>query len=130
MRRLQMKAVADAGAVMVMLPQEVVERLGLRERGNVIVTYADERKEERPVAGIVTVRSGEHATELGREQRACRLEHRVVGSTHGVRQIAGGDQIARRFEVLSGTVEPAHTQRPPRTLLGGQRLRPSASTLR
>jgi predicted aspartyl protease len=63
-RRLQIKALTDTGAVMLVLPQEVVERLGLRERGKVIVTYADERKEERPVAGVVTIKSGERSTEL------------------------------------------------------------------
>ncbi len=35
---------------MVMLPQDEVEQLGLDQGGRVIVTYADERKEERLVA--------------------------------------------------------------------------------
>ena len=55
-RRTIVSAVVDTGAVMLMLPQNVVERLGLNVRRTVIVTYADERKEERPVAGPVTVR--------------------------------------------------------------------------
>ena len=55
-RRTTVSAVVDTGAVMLMLPQNVVERLGLNVRRTVIVTYADERKEERPVAGPVTVR--------------------------------------------------------------------------
>ena len=46
------------------LPQEIVEKLGLRIRGQVIVTYADERKEERPRAGIVTVRVGDRDTDV------------------------------------------------------------------
>ena len=54
-RRTTVSAVVDTGAVMLMLPQNVVERLGLDTRRTVIVTYADERKEERPVAGPVTV---------------------------------------------------------------------------
>ena len=33
------------------LPQNVVERLGLEQQRTVVVTYADERKEERPLAG-------------------------------------------------------------------------------
>ena len=37
-----------------MLPQNVVERLGVRTRRTAIVTYADERKEERPIAGPLT----------------------------------------------------------------------------
>ncbi len=40
------------------LPQNVVERLGLEQRGTAFVTYADERREERPLAGPVTVRIG------------------------------------------------------------------------
>lgn len=49
---------------MLVLPQDLVEALGLREVGKVIVTYADERKEERALAGIVTVRSGNRLTTL------------------------------------------------------------------
>ena len=42
---------------MLVLPQNVVERLGVGVRRTVIVSYADERKEERPVAGP-TIRIG------------------------------------------------------------------------
>ena len=55
-RRTSVKAVVDTGAVMLMLPQNVVERLGINIRRTVVVTSADERKEELPVAGPVTVR--------------------------------------------------------------------------
>ena len=54
-RRSRVDGIVDTGAVALVLPQNVVERLGLTERRTVIVTYADERKEERPVAGPVTV---------------------------------------------------------------------------
>jgi clan AA aspartic protease len=54
----------DSGAVMLVLPQDLVETLGLSEVGKVIVTYADERKEERPVAGIVTVKVGNRLTSV------------------------------------------------------------------
>lgn len=57
-RSLKVPLVVDTGAVMLVLPQDLVEALGLSEVGNVIVIYADERKEERPVAGVVTVRVG------------------------------------------------------------------------
>lgn len=63
-RSVEINALVDSGATMLMLPQEVVERLGLRVRGKVIVNYADERKEERPRAGIVTVRVGERDTDV------------------------------------------------------------------
>src|SRR4051794_25247472 len=55
-RHHSMNALVDTGAVMLFLPQDVVELLGLKIRRTVIVTYADERKEERPVAGPVTIK--------------------------------------------------------------------------
>jgi clan AA aspartic protease len=57
-RKYQMNAIVDTGAVMLALPQEVVEELGLEITRTVVVTYADERKEERPVAGPVTIKIG------------------------------------------------------------------------
>ena len=54
-RRSTVDAIVDTGAVMLVLPQNVVERLGLEQRGTVMVTYADERQDERPIAGPVTV---------------------------------------------------------------------------
>lgn len=50
--------VVDTGAFMLVLPENVVGRLGLETQRQVVVTYADERKETRPVAGPVTVRIG------------------------------------------------------------------------
>lgn len=64
LRTAKIQALADTGAVMLVLPQDLVEALGLLEVGRVIVTYADERKEERPLAGIVTVRVGDRTTRL------------------------------------------------------------------
>ena len=57
-RRSTVEAIVDTGAVMLVLPQNVVERLGVGIRRTVIVSYADERKEERPVAGPLTIRIG------------------------------------------------------------------------
>ena len=54
-RRTTLSATVDTGAVILMLPRNIVKRLGLDIRRTVMVTYADERKEERPVAGPVTV---------------------------------------------------------------------------
>ena len=58
-RRTRADGIVDTGAVTLVLPQNVVERLGLAAQRTVIVTYTDERKEERPVAGPVTVRIGD-----------------------------------------------------------------------
>ena len=57
-RRTTVDGVVDTGAVMLVLPENVVGRLGLETQRHVVVTYADERKETRPVAGPVTVRIG------------------------------------------------------------------------
>ena len=58
-RRTAVDGIVDAGAVTLVLPQNIVERLGLKTRRTVVVTYADERKEERPVAGPVTIEIGD-----------------------------------------------------------------------
>jgi len=63
LRSLTIQALVNSGAVMLVLPQDLVEVLGLREVGKAIVTY-DERKEERPLAGIVTVRVGSRVTSV------------------------------------------------------------------
>ena len=57
-RRSTVEAVVDTGAVMLVLPQNVVERLGVGVRRTVIVSCADERNEERPIAGPVTIHIG------------------------------------------------------------------------
>lgn len=58
-RRATVKAVADTGAVMLALPEDVVEALGVEVVGNVACSYADGRQGERPVAGPLTVRIGD-----------------------------------------------------------------------
>ena len=54
-RRTEVEGVVDTDAVSLALPQNVVERLGLDTRGTAVVTYADGRKDERPVVGPLTV---------------------------------------------------------------------------
>ena len=55
-RQTEVKGVVDTGAVALALPRNIAERLGLVTRGTAVVTYADDRKDERPVVGPVTVR--------------------------------------------------------------------------
>ena len=55
-RTARVNALVDSGARTLVMPEELVEALGLSYHGTVQVTYADERKERRPVAGVVTVR--------------------------------------------------------------------------
>ena len=58
-RKYRIEAAVDLGSVMLVLPQDVVEKLDLDISQTVIVTYADERKEERSVAGTVTIKIGD-----------------------------------------------------------------------
>ena len=58
-RSATVDGVVDTGAVMLVLPEDVVDRLGLATQREVVVTYADERKETRPVAGPVVVHIGD-----------------------------------------------------------------------
>ncbi|MFH1097020.1 MAG: aspartyl protease family protein [Candidatus Desantisbacteria bacterium] len=57
-RKEEATALVDTGAIMLMLPQDLVEALGLEIIRKAVVTYADERKEERNIAGVVSVRIG------------------------------------------------------------------------
>jgi predicted aspartyl protease len=50
--------VVDTAAVMLVLPQDVVEHLGLRKHGKSVVTFADDRKAEWERAGPLTLRIG------------------------------------------------------------------------
>ncbi len=63
-RHHSMKALVDTGAVTLMLPQDAVEKLGLRTLRTVIVTYADERRETRSVAGPVTIIIGDRSMNI------------------------------------------------------------------
>lgn len=63
-RTEKVKVLADSGCTILSLPQDLVERLGLIiKKEKVIVTYADDRKEARPVAGVLTVRVGDRSME-------------------------------------------------------------------
>ncbi len=55
MRHTRVAGIVDTGVVMLVLLQNVVGRLGLELRHSAVVTYANERKDERPVAGPVTI---------------------------------------------------------------------------
>ena len=57
-RRATVEGVVDTGALMLVLPGDVVDQLGLETQRKVVVTYANEYQETRPVAGPVTVHIG------------------------------------------------------------------------
>ena len=59
-RQERVRVLADSGSTLLVLPQDLVERLGLRITDRkVIVTYADERKEERSVARGLIIQVGD-----------------------------------------------------------------------
>ena len=63
-RREKVRVLVDSGCTMLVLPQDLVERLGLEITGQkVIVTYANEHKEEREIAGTLTVKIGDRSME-------------------------------------------------------------------
>ena len=57
-RSATVTGIVDTGAVLLMLPENVVSQLGLSKLGDAVVRYADERQESRPVAGPVTLHIG------------------------------------------------------------------------
>lgn len=54
-RSAEVEAVVDTGAVMMLLPQDLVEALGLDRMGKTIATLADESRVELEQAGMVSV---------------------------------------------------------------------------
>ena len=58
-RRMTIPAVADTGAIMLALPEDVVSQIGARPAGSIVATFADGRRDEVPVAGPLIVRIGD-----------------------------------------------------------------------
>ncbi|MGK5094539.1 retropepsin-like aspartic protease [Deltaproteobacteria bacterium TL4] len=54
----ELDMLVDTGAVLLMLPQDEIEKLGLQPSKKIVVTYADERKEERWVVHGVEIAIG------------------------------------------------------------------------
>lgn len=60
-RRATVRAVADTGAVMLALPEDVVERLGVEVVGSAAFTYANGQRGDLPIAGPLAVRIGDRS---------------------------------------------------------------------
>ncbi len=54
-RRAAFEAVVDTGALMLALPEDIVDRLGISIVDSGTVTYADGRREDLPIAGPMTI---------------------------------------------------------------------------
>lgn len=79
-RSVEIEALVDTGATMLMLPADVVERLGLKERGRRKVRYANGEEDTVPWVGGVRV------TILGRDMIADALVE-PAGTTALIGQI-------------------------------------------
>ena len=60
-RQFELNCLIDRGAVITLLPKEVVDLLELPDSGAVIVTFADERKEKLKKAGPVKIQIGDRS---------------------------------------------------------------------
>jgi len=58
-RKAEIEAVVDTGAVMMLLPQELVEQLGLRRAGKVVVRLANEERVEMEKASGIHLAIGD-----------------------------------------------------------------------
>ena len=54
-REVEVSAVIDTGATMLVLPGDIVQKLGLRKMRDVRVRYANGKVEKKEVYGVVTV---------------------------------------------------------------------------
>jgi len=54
-KSVEVDAVIDTGATMVVLPKDIVDALGLRKVREVKVRYASNKVETRPIYGVVTI---------------------------------------------------------------------------
>lgn len=54
-RKVEVEALVDTGAVMMLIPQDMKEHLGIEDKGKVIAVLADERRIELLKAGTVRV---------------------------------------------------------------------------
>jgi len=54
-KSVEVEAVIDTGATMVVLPRDIVEELGLRKMREVKVRYANNKMETKPIYGVVNI---------------------------------------------------------------------------
>jgi len=54
-KSVEVEAVIDTGATMVVLPKDIVEELGLRKMREVKVRYANNKVETKPIYGVVNI---------------------------------------------------------------------------
>ena len=84
-RRVELDALVGTGAVMTLLPQDVVEALGLPLDGKIIVTLANEETIELPRARLLSLALGDRQMDTGdrRDVSRCSVSSFSNGSTSG-----------------------------------------------
>ncbi|MDE2966907.1 MAG: retroviral-like aspartic protease family protein [Chloroflexota bacterium] len=60
-RHTRIPAIADTGAMMLALPEDVVRQLGLQQVDSITARYADGRRDSLPVAGPLNIQIGERS---------------------------------------------------------------------
>lgn len=91
-KSVEVEAVVDTGATMLVLPQDIIDELGLRKMREVKVRYANNKTEVKPVYGVVTVEMCGRAGEFN-----------VLGEPEGTQPLIG--QII--LEQLDLIVDPS-----------------------
>jgi aspartyl protease family protein len=91
-KSVEVEAVIDTGATMLVLPQSIVEELHLRKMREVSVRYANNKTEVKPIYGVVTVEIQGRAREFN-----------VLGEPDGSQPLVG--QVV--LEQLDLVVQPS-----------------------
>ncbi len=89
-RRVRIQAVADASAMMLALPADIVAELGLSEVGSVSARHAEGDSEPLPVAGPLNIRIGESS-----------MVTDCVVVPHGADAVVG-QIVTRTLDLLAG----------------------------
>lgn len=59
---IEVDCLVDTGAVMLMLPRDVINKLGIAITSKAVVTLANEQKDEMDIAGPLSITIGERKT--------------------------------------------------------------------
>jgi predicted aspartyl protease len=110
-RRLELDALVDTGAVMTLLPQDVVELLGLPLDGKIIVTLANEERIELPRARLLSLSLGDRQMDTDCLVGPPRCEPLL------------GQLVLERLDLIVDPVKQAVTPRPESPFLPSLKLK-------
>jgi len=110
-RRLELDALVDTGAVMTSLPQDVVETLGLPRDGKIIVTLASEEKIELERARLLSLTLGNRQMDTDCLVGPPRCEPLV------------GQLVLERLDLIVDPVQQTVTPRPESPFLPSLKLK-------